>query len=85
MTGRAKTTIPPSGTSKLFTGSKSNDRGADITRETLARDLAAFRKDGGEIEVLGNNRTLSASEERSTRTLRAAEAEAARGAAKTSR
>lgn len=83
MARRPQTSIPPSGTSKLFTGSKPTERSAGITRESLARDLAAFRKTGGEIQVLGNNRTLSASEERSTRTLRAAEAEAAKTVAKT--
>lgn len=59
---RSQTPIPPSGTSRLFSGSKSSDRGADVTRERIASDLAAFQKAGGRIEVLGNNRVLKPSE-----------------------
>ncbi|WP_058836139.1 hypothetical protein [Luteimonas abyssi] len=32
--------------------------GATLTHERLAEDMAAFRKAGGEIEVLGVTRTL---------------------------
>lgn len=51
--------IPPSGTSQLFGGRKSNDRGASVTRERLESDLADFRKAGGSIQVLGNTRVLT--------------------------
>lgn len=78
MAGSPQASIPPSGTSKLFSRNKSSERGASVTRESLARDLAAFRKTGGKIEVLGNNRTLSPSEEREQRNRRAAQAAAAR-------
>ncbi len=59
-------------------GLGAGDRGPGITRESLERDLAAFRKAGGRIEVLGNNRTLSASEERELRRQRSEQAAAAR-------
>lgn len=59
---RHQTPIPPSGTSRLFSGSKSSDRGTEMTRERIASDLAAFQKAGGRIEVLGNTRVLKPSE-----------------------
>ena len=34
-----------------------------ITSESIAADLAAFRKQGGRIEVLGNTRVLTRIEE----------------------
>ncbi len=49
--------VPPSKTSHLFATRKPADRSA-ITHERLAADLEAFRKAGGEIEVLGVTRTL---------------------------
>lgn len=85
MAGNPQASIPPSGTSKLFSRTKTGERGASVTRESLARDLAAFRKTGGKIEVLGNNRTLSPTEEREQRTHRAAQAAAARTQAKAER
>lgn len=55
-----KAQIPPSKTSHLFGPRKNqNDRGAAITSERIASDLAAFRKAGGRIEVLGMTRTLT--------------------------
>ncbi len=54
-----KTALPPSNTSHLFAGRKSNDRGASMTSDRIASDLAAFRKSGGRIEVLGVTRTLT--------------------------
>lgn len=44
--------LPPTKTSHLFTSRKGDSRSA-ITHERLAADLAAFRKAGGKIEVLG--------------------------------
>jgi hypothetical protein len=82
MARRPQSPIPPSGTSQLFARTKPTERSADITRESLARDLAAFRKTGGKIEVLGNTRTLSSSEERAARTQRTATAAASRTSAK---
>ncbi len=53
-----KPALPPSNTSHLFGGRKPNDRGAAVTSERIAGDLADFRKSGGRIEVLGVTRTL---------------------------
>lgn len=53
-----KDAIPPSNTSHLFGGRKPNERGASVTSERIASDLAAFRKSGGHIEVLGVTRVL---------------------------
>lgn len=49
--------VPPSKTSHLF-ASRPAGKNAVITHERLAADLEAFRKAGGEIEVLGVTRTL---------------------------
>ena len=51
--------IPPSKTSHLFGSRKTVDRGGSVTSERIADDLAAFRKAGGRIEVLGMTRTLT--------------------------
>ena len=51
--------IPPSKTSHLFGGRRSNDRGAAVTSERIAADLAAFQRAGGRIEKLGITRTLT--------------------------
>ena len=63
---RAKTPtqpeIPPSNTSHLIVSKKSgerNDRGALLTSERIAEDLAKFHSAGGRIEVLGNTRMLT--------------------------
>ncbi|PBJ81750.1 hypothetical protein CMZ84_13730 [Lysobacteraceae bacterium NML93-0399] len=67
---RAKTPSPaattasqspaPSDTRHLFAGPrKANERGASVTSERIAHDLAQFRKSGGRIEVLGTTRTLT--------------------------
>lgn len=50
-------TIPPSGTTRLFAPRKPRIT-ATLTSERLAADLAAFRKAGGRIEVLGTTRSL---------------------------
>lgn len=42
-----------------FAAKKGNERGASVTSERIAADLAAFRKSGGRIEVLGNTRSLT--------------------------
>ena len=49
--------IAPSKTSHLFGGKKVATKGP-ITREAIEADLAAFRKAGGKIEVLGVTNTL---------------------------
>lgn len=51
--------IPPSKTSHLFAPRKPGDRGAAVTSERIADDLAAFQGAGGRIEVLGVTRTLT--------------------------
>ncbi|MDR7193217.1 hypothetical protein [Luteimonas terrae] len=58
---RTKTPSPPqSDTRHLFAGArKPNERGASLTSDRIADDLASFRKSGGKIEVLGNTRTLT--------------------------
>lgn len=59
---RSKTrtaSIPPSPTSHLFATRKSGDRGARMTSERIAADLAAFHKAGGRIEKLGTTRVLT--------------------------
>jgi len=51
---------PQSDTRHLFAGGrKPNERGASLTSDRIADDLARFRKSGGRIEVLGNTRTLT--------------------------
>lgn len=37
---------------------RKGDRNATMTSERIAADLAAFRKDGGKIEVLGNTKVF---------------------------
>ena len=50
----AKAAIPPTSTSHLFARqSKAKDQSRSMTSETIADDLAAFRKQGGRVEVLG--------------------------------
>lgn len=53
-----KPVVAPSSAGKAFGGRKSNDRGASVTSERIAADLAAFDKAGGRIEVLGNTLAL---------------------------
>lgn len=50
--------VPPSKTSHLFSSRKPTERNA-ITHERIAADLEAFRKAGGQIEVLGVTRSLT--------------------------
>jgi hypothetical protein len=47
----------PSKTAHLFAPRKAKDR-PDVTHESLSADIAAFRKAGGRIEVLGVTRSL---------------------------
>lgn len=55
-----KSPIPQSDTRHLFAGGrKPNERGASLTSDRIADDLATFRKSGGKIEVLGNTRALT--------------------------
>lgn len=49
--------VPASKTSHLF-ASRPAGKNAAITHERIAADLEAFRKAGGEIEVLGVTRAL---------------------------
>lgn len=47
-------------------GRRTTDVSQDITREQIARDLAAFRRGGGKIERLGTTRVLSRVDETTT-------------------
>ncbi|MCK9489504.1 MAG: hypothetical protein M0Q42_08945 [Xanthomonadales bacterium] len=58
----ASKSIPPSGTSRLFTSRKAGPMAAKMTSERIAADLAAFRRSGGRIEVLDNYRHRSSTE-----------------------
>ncbi|MDN5781416.1 MAG: hypothetical protein L0H23_05235 [Luteimonas sp.] len=54
MPSKPKAAIPPTSTSHLFARqSKAKDQSRSMTSETIADDLAAFRKQGGRVEVLG--------------------------------
>ncbi|MEN4903009.1 hypothetical protein [Luteimonas sp. TWI1416] len=55
----ATTPTTASSTGHLFAGPrKPGDRGASVTSDRIAADLARFRAAGGRIEVLGVTRTL---------------------------
>ena len=56
---RSKAPAPAASTSRIFGTGKSGDRGASVTSERIAEDLATFRASGGRIEVLGNTRSLT--------------------------
>ncbi|HVI59931.1 MAG TPA: hypothetical protein VM619_13810 [Luteimonas sp.] len=56
---RSKAPAPAASTSRIFGSGKSGDRGANVTSERIAEDLATFRAAGGRIEVLGNTRSLT--------------------------
>ncbi|WP_066097274.1 hypothetical protein [Xanthomonas massiliensis] len=43
--------------------SRSGAHGQPLTSERIAADLAAFRKSGGRIEVLGNTQALKKQDE----------------------
>lgn len=49
---------PSAARSRTRSSSRKNERGASLTSERIAADLAAFRKDGGKIEVLGNTKVF---------------------------
>ena len=49
--------IAPSGTTHLFAQGE-RKRAPAMTSERIAHDLAAFRSNGGKIEVLGTTRSL---------------------------
>jgi hypothetical protein len=58
----SKTPSPGSATGRIFAVGKtpkSGDRGATMTRERIASDLAEFHASGGHIEVLGTTRLLT--------------------------
>lgn len=55
---RAPEAPSPSSTSRLFQTRKPGERSGALTRERIAEHMAAFRKAGGAIEVLGTTRTL---------------------------
>ncbi|MCD9033066.1 hypothetical protein LDO32_15155 [Luteimonas sp. Y-2-2-4F] len=59
MSRTSKPVVTPTSTSHLFGSRKPNDRGSTITRDRIEADLAAFRKAGGRIEVLGVTRSLT--------------------------
>jgi len=49
-----KPTTKPTNPSRLFGPSNSRNPGRGMTSNTIANDIAAFKKNGGRIEVLGN-------------------------------
>ena len=49
-----KSTSKHSTTSRLFGSGKGKSLSRSMTSETIADDIAAFKKHGGRIEVLGN-------------------------------
>lgn len=53
----APPTVEPSGTTHLFARRQTRTP-ANLTHERIATDLAAFKKAGGKIEVLGVTNTL---------------------------
>jgi hypothetical protein len=58
----SKPANPGSATSRIFAVGrtpKSGDRGAAVTSERIASDLAEFHASGGHIEVLGTTRLLT--------------------------
>ena len=46
---------------------RSNDASQSLTHQQIARDIAAFRRNGGSIERLGNTRVLTRVDEAATR------------------
>lgn len=50
---KPQTRQPAAARSRSRSSAKKNDRGTSLTSERIAADLAAFRKGGGKIEVLG--------------------------------
>lgn len=54
-----KPVVAPTSTRNVFGGRKPGDAGATVTRARIEADLAAFRKAGGRIEVLGVTRSLT--------------------------
>lgn len=57
MSRSKKDPSPRSKTGHLFASTKGKER-PGVTHETLSADIAAFRKAGGRIEVLGVTRSL---------------------------
>lgn len=53
----ARADIPPSKTSHLFAGRKPK-QAPSLSHDRIAADIAAFRKAGGKVEVLGTTRVL---------------------------
>lgn len=51
-------TRQPAARTRTRSSGRKNDRGASLTSERIAADLAAFRKGGGKIEVLGNTKVF---------------------------
>jgi len=49
---------PSASRARTRSSGRKNDRGASVTSERIAADLAAFRKSGGKIEVLGNTKVF---------------------------
>lgn len=49
---------PTATRARTRTSARKGDRSTSLTSERIADDLAAFRKDGGKIEVLGNTQVF---------------------------
>lgn len=49
---------PSAARARSRSSSRKGDSGASLTSERIAADLAAFRKGGGKIEVLGNTKVF---------------------------
>lgn len=55
---QSKTRQPSTARARTRSSGRKGDRSASLTSERIAADLAAFRKDGGKIEVLGNTKVF---------------------------
>lgn len=57
-TASTKTRQPAASRTRRRSTGRKSDRDAALTSERIAADLAAFRKSGGKIEVLGNTKVF---------------------------
>ena len=55
---RSSKTPPAGGVSDVFFAARKASDRTPLTHEMIAKDLEAFRKAGGKIEVLGTTRSL---------------------------
>lgn len=54
----SKSRQPSASRTRRRTSARKGDRDTSLTSERIAADLAAFRKSGGKIEVLGNTKVF---------------------------